>query len=246
MLLSQWLLAGGAIAVIAVFVFVSLIRDRRSDADHDFQQSTAAQIEDERRRAYETLSAAFPDPPDDPATAMFLLEEAKRHYDAIVAGGKAVENKATSVLTVAAGGTSALALFAAPRDGSLFAPSPLTGAALLLTLLAFFALLYVLRVKSRREPSIQEFLSAPIADDPRNRTAVAMSLAEDFEALSYDLVWDRRRDPLAMLIAYTALSAALFLIVVNSVMIEPGRADRPPVQAFGDQSRHPGSTPGAK
>ncbi len=64
----------------------------------------------------------------------------------------------------------------------MIAPGPLIDAALALTLCALLSLLFVLRVKARNEPSVAEYLSAPMAADPANRTALAMSLAEDFEA----------------------------------------------------------------
>jgi hypothetical protein len=72
-----------------VFIVTIWVRDLRSDASFRRTPPSA----DERREAYETLLAAFPDPPEAPDAALLLLGEAKRHYEAIVKGAKSVEGR---------------------------------------------------------------------------------------------------------------------------------------------------------
>jgi hypothetical protein len=210
-----FIVASTVVLAVAGLTGYAFFRDARSDKG--FPRTTPS--EEAREKAYSDRRTSIDNQPDDPATALFLLEEAKRHYTAIVDGGKAVETKATQVLTLAAGGSSALVLFGSPsRDGHLLNLSaPIIGA-LLLTLTAFIALLYVLRVKTRSDPSVGDFLSEPMAGDPRNRATIALSLAEDFEALCYEIAWARRRDPLAMFAAYSCLAGAALLVIANAML----------------------------
>lgn len=172
-----------------------------------------------REAAYNDRFEALQRTSTEPDTALFLLDEAKRRFTAVVDGGKAVEEKARQMLALVAGGSSAVALFAAPgKEGKVVALSAPIVAALLLTLVAFAVLLYVLRVKERNEPSIATFISEPMASNPKNRSVLALALAEDFEAETLAIYWDRRREPWAMFAAYLCVIAAAFLLALNAVL----------------------------
>lgn len=172
-----------------------------------------------RETAYNDRLTALERAPAEPDTALFLLDEAKRRFTAVVDGGKAVEEKARQMLALVAGGSSAVALFAAPgSDGKAVALSAPIVAALFLTLIAFAVLLYVLRVKERSEPSVATFISEPMALNPNSRSVLALALAEDFEAETLAIYWDRRREPWAMFAAYLSVIAAAFLLAANAVL----------------------------
>jgi hypothetical protein len=216
--IAAWFTAVILAAATSLLV-AGLIADTRSNA-RLIRQPPTAEI---RFRDYERLLSTFPGVPN-ADIAIFLLDEAKRHYAALVDAGKAIETKATTLLGLAAGGSSAVLVFGFPKDGRVAVSTPPIFAGLIMALSAFIALLFVLRMKSRREPNVAAFVSVPIAADESNRARIALSLAEDFEAACYDIMWGRRRDRLAMYVAYVCLCAAVVLISANAVLTTPPHA----------------------
>jgi hypothetical protein len=214
-MIAAWFTAVVVVTATSLLI-AGLLVDTRSNTRLAREPPTA----EVRFRDYERLLSTFPGVPN-ADTAIFLLDEAKRHYTALVDAGKAIETKATTLLGLAAGGSSAVLVFGFPKDGKAAVSTPPIFAGLIMALSAFIALLFVLRMKSRREPNVAAFLSAPIALDENNRARIALSLAEDFEAACYDIMWGRRRDRLAMYVAYVCLSAAVVLISANAVLSAP-------------------------
>jgi hypothetical protein len=205
------------LAAVASLLGVGLVRAIASNRSLP-RTTPSAEI---RFREYQRLLSTFPGTPN-AEVATFLLDESKRHYHDLLEAGKSIETQATTLLGLAAGGSSAVVVFGLPKDGKVAVTTAPVAIGLGLALCAFMALLFVLRVKIRREPNVASFLSAPIAFEEANRARIAMSLAEDFESACYGVMWNHRRDVQGMYAAYVCLTAAVLLISANAVLLGTG------------------------
>ncbi len=148
-------------------------------------------------------------------TAAFLLEEAKAGFERVDSGSNNIESKATSLISIVAGASSALGIFGFTKDGKAVVATPTILAAFAFAVIALIALLYVLRSKSYKNPGIDAYVSAGmVAED--NRVGVALSLAKAYRE-SRDVLGETiRYEPLVLFIGYVAIATAAGLVLINA------------------------------
>ncbi len=183
----------------------------------------------ERRTRHETLRARISDPPADPQTAMFVLDQAKESLQSVLDANKSLEDKAKSLLTIAVGGSGALAIVG-PTHAHMTA-TPYLCASVLLALVALLCCLAALRVKYRPGVTVHDFIGAPTARDPNIRFAMALSLAEDYAVKAAEVGEARRLDPALVSGARWALIGAVALLLANFVAAPASSTDCPVVRS---------------
>ncbi len=153
-------------------------------------------------------------------TALLLLTESKASYERVSTGSASVEAKATTLLSLVAGASSALGIFSYAQAAGTRATSLAGLAASAALFIALGALLYVLRSKFYRHPITDEYLFPKILDAD-NRAGIALWLAQTYRDTAVDLRQTVRFEPLALFIAYVAIAAAAMLVLVGATAKVP-------------------------
>jgi hypothetical protein len=86
-------------------------------------------------------------------TALLVLDEARSGYERAFSGLEGVETKASALLSIVAGASSAIGIFGFGKDGRAIVVTHLIGAALICIVTALVLLFYILRAKQRRHCS---------------------------------------------------------------------------------------------
>lgn len=160
------------------------------------------------------LYPAFPD--DEPETALFLLEEAKRAYDGWVESNAKIEAKATSLTGFLAAGAGLLTVIGSLHgDKSGLENGPFLMLAFVSALVALFACLYILRVKLRPHPTINEYISPAVALSSKARFHLALMLSEAYNQYALQISRLRRFDRVAWTVAQLSLAVAVGSILVH-------------------------------
>jgi len=218
------LVSGFSIGVIVYQVFAS--KAKRLERSLPAKPVT----DEERIRAYQELEEAYNEvralidrvpkgPPhlDGPhfETAAFLLEEAKAGFERVDSGSSNIESKATSLISIVAGASSALGIFGFSKDGKAVVATPTILAAFTFAVIALICLLYVLRSKHYKDPAIDKYVSAGmVAED--NRVGIALSLAKAYRESRDVLAQTIRYEPLALFIGYVSIATAAGLVLINA------------------------------
>ncbi len=187
---------------------------------------TSTPSEDEREAAARKLWSVYPDFPDDePDTALFLLEESRRHYDSWVESNARIEAKATWLTGFLAGGAGLLTVFGSTQgDKTHVTPGPFLFLAIVAAFGALLSCVYIVRPKLRSHPSASAYVSPLAAFSSKSRFHIALSLAEEYNRASIELAGRRRFDPVAWTIAQGSLLLAAFAILVHFAVQLDGRA----------------------
>ena len=208
------IVAGLGVA-LAVLELVRLIRS--------FQTGAPPPTDADRTRAYDTVKSiiASAGTSANVDTALLLLDESKASYDRVYAGSTSVEAKATTLLSLVAGASSALGIFSYAQGGSGGLGTSLPGVAAYTSLfIALAALLYILRSKFYRHPVTDAYLFPKILDAD-NRPGIALWRAQTYRDTALDLRETTRFEPLALFVAYVAIATAAILVLVAAAS-KPG------------------------
>jgi hypothetical protein len=166
----------------------------------------------EQREAVEARLAAV-DQSDDTQAALFVLEQSKASYDAVVASNITLEAKASSLLTMIAGAAGLLSLFGRFKDGVAQASSLFLWVAIGAAVVALLSCLYILRTKVRPFPSVAAYVLPRIVWDDNSCFQIALELAESYNGDIIFLRRDRRYEGAAYYTAqiFVALAALALL-----------------------------------
>jgi hypothetical protein len=175
--------------------------------------------DDQREAAYNELRGLMerlaPSKTPNVETATFLLDTEKGNFDRVYAASDNLESKATTLLGIVTGATSAFGIFGIAKVSSTLIATPLVETAFAFVLISFGALLYMLRAKSFDIPDMTRYLAAAtVAED--NRVPLALVVAERFREMRTDLAREIAAEPNALAVAYTALAVAATLVVLNT------------------------------
>lgn len=154
-------------------------------------------------------------------TATLLLDSEKESFERTYTGSDNLERKATTLLGVVTGASSAFGLFGVAKPGSPITLTPIIFTAFTFVLASFAALLYMLRAKTFITPDLRVYHTPVIARDD-NRAALSLSLAARYNEMREDLRRETSAEPHALFIAYGSLAIAAMLVVLNT--ISPGAA----------------------
>jgi hypothetical protein len=148
-------------------------------------------------------------------TALLVLDEARGGYERAFSGSESIEGKASALLSIVAGASSAVGIFGLGKEGRSLVVSHVIGAALVCVLLALSLLFYILRAKQLPQPSVAKYI-VPAMADRDNRIGVALRLAATYEAAGQRITSATAREPAALLAAATLTAAAGILILLNA------------------------------
>jgi hypothetical protein len=165
---------------------------------------------------------------DETQAALFVLEQSKASYDAVVTANGAIETKASSLLTTIAGAAGLLSLFGRFKDGSAQSgASPFLWLAILAAALTVLCCLYILRTKVRPFPSAAAYVRARTVWTDNSRFNIALELAEGYNANIIAIWRDRRYEGPAYYAAqiFVAL-AALALLTHFAIPSAPPATER--------------------
>ena len=188
-------------------------------------EKARAQIDDTEAResAYDAVRAVILAVPlGDPhailpnlETALFILAEAKGVLERADHGSDNIEGKATTLISIVAGASSALGIFGLTKEGRAVVAAPLILLAFFFTAIALGCLLYIVRSKRFDSPGVEPFISPAIVSED-NRVGIALLLARDYHLATDSLLRAIRYEPLALFIAYVAIAAAAGLVLLNA------------------------------
>jgi hypothetical protein len=214
-----------AVALSAVFFqgFLTVRAFRATSANDE-----TADLERARVQAYDAVRAVMDGIPtgyphaDAPnlGTAQFVLAEARTGFERTDQGSDNIESKATTLISIVAGATSALGVFGISKEGRAIVATPLILLAFLFAALALGALLYVVRSKKFLVPSVAPFISLGIVAED-NRVAIALLLTRAYHESAESLRRAIRYEPLALFIAYVAVATAAGLVLLNAASAIP-------------------------
>ena len=189
---------------------------------------------DDAKTAYQVLRDIAHKSGDDPnvETATLVLDSEKSSFERTYAGSGNLEAKATTVLGIVAGASSAFGLFGIAKSGDAVVATPMLSAAFMFILVSFVALLYMLRAKTVITPDLRVYLTPAIARED-NRVGLALSLAARYNEMRHELRQEIAAEPHALFVAYSSVATAAMLVVLNT--IAPSGAATPKGAATGSQ-----------
>jgi hypothetical protein len=205
---------------------------------------TEAVTDEEREECYVAVRAAIAGidvlRPGSVETATFLLDEAKSTYEQARIRSGALEAKATMLLGVVVGASSALGILGIARDGKPVVVTPLIGGVLVCAVIAILCLLYVLRVKPLNGPDLAGYASSAMVEED-NRLGLAIVLAAFYIQTAGGLLRDIRAEPRAWFISCTATALAALLVVINTLTHNSVLIHSPPATARSRSVLYPSS-----
>lgn len=148
-------------------------------------------------------------------TALLVLDEARSGYGRAFSGAESVEAKASALLSIVAGASSAVGIFGFGKEGRPIVVTHPVGAALSCVVLALVLLFYILRAKQLPQPSVSAYMIPAMADRD-NRIGIALRLASTYEDAGLKITRATAGEPAALLGAATLTSAAAVLILLNA------------------------------
>jgi hypothetical protein len=148
-------------------------------------------------------------------TALLVLDEARRAYERAFSGSESVETKASALLSIVAGASSAVGIFGVGKDGRTVVVSHLTLAAVGSVIVALGLLFYILRAKQLPQPSAVEYV-VPAMADRDNRIGISLRLAVTYHDAGPKIARATAHEPAALLAAATLTATAAVLILVNA------------------------------
>jgi hypothetical protein len=151
-------------------------------------------------------------------TAIMLEEYAKASFETTSSGSDSIEAKATAMLGIVAGATSAFGVFGIAKDGKPITLTPLLFAAFAFIVLAIIALMYVLRAKDLTVTDVGPYASAKTVSAD-NRAAMALLVAQRYREAQGQLSRAVAGEPNALAIAYGSVAVAAALIFLNALAV---------------------------
>jgi uncharacterized membrane protein YidH (DUF202 family) len=148
-------------------------------------------------------------------TASFLLDTEKDSFERTYSGSDNLESKATTLLGIVAGATSAVGVFGLARTGSAIVTTPIILTAFGFVIVSIVALLYMLRAKTFEIPDMAQYLTAATVGED-NRVALAIMVAQRYRQMREQLRREIEAEPNALFIAYASVALAAALVVLNT------------------------------
>jgi len=196
--------------------------------------------EEERAAAYAELRAIIGRLDESKApsveTATFLLDTEKDSFGRIYAGSDNLESKATTLLGIVAGATSAFGVFGLAKEGPAVVTPPVIFTAFGFIIVSIVALLYMLRAKTFGIPDMAQYLTAATVGED-NRVALSLVVAERYSQMREQLRREIEAEPNALFIAYAAIAVAATLVVLNTFTLA-NHAPTASAKTTGIQTQH--------
>ncbi|MDP9025900.1 MAG: hypothetical protein M3N13_11070 [Candidatus Eremiobacteraeota bacterium] len=148
-------------------------------------------------------------------TASFLLDTEKDSFERTYSGSDNLESKATTLLGIVAGATSAFGVFGLARTGSAVVTTSIILTAFGFVIVSIVALLYMLRAKTFEIPDMAQYLTAATVGED-NRVALAIMVAQRYHQMREQLRREIEAEPNALFIAYASVARAAALVVLNT------------------------------
>jgi hypothetical protein len=148
-------------------------------------------------------------------TATFLLDTEKDSFERTYGGSDNLESKATTLLGIVAGATSAFGVFGLAKTGSAVVTTPIILTAFGFVMVSIVALLYMLRAKTFDIPDMAPYLTAATVGED-NRVALALVVAQRYRHMREQLRREIEAEPNALFIAYASIALAAALVVLNT------------------------------
>lgn len=149
-------------------------------------------------------------------TAALLLDTERESFQRTYIGSDSLEAKATTLLGIVAGATSAFGVFGIAREGTRAVTTPIVVTAFAFVLMSMVALLYTLRAKPFTIPDLSVYLlTATVRED--NRPALYLFIAARYRDMREELRRAIDPEPSALGIAYAAVAIAAALVVLNAL-----------------------------
>lgn len=159
-------------------------------------------------------------------TATFLLDTEKSGFERTYAGSDNLESKATTLLGIVAGASSAFGVFGIPKAGSSIVTTPIVLTAFGFVVVSIVALLYMLRAKTFEIPDMGKYLIAAVVGED-NRVPLALVVAQRYRQMREQLRREIEAEPNALFIAYASVAIAAALVLLNTFTL----ASHSPVSA---------------
>jgi uncharacterized membrane protein YidH (DUF202 family) len=181
-------------------------------------------------------------------TATFLLDTEKDSFERTYGGSDNLESKATTLLGIVAGATSAFGVFGLAKAGSALVTTPIILTAFGFVIVSIVALLYMLRAKTFDIPDMAQYLNAATVGED-NRVALALLVAQRYRHMREQLRREIEAEPNALFIAYASIALAAALVVLNTFTlgnhgsIRAGRQGTAPGHGTPSQHRSNHQTP---
>jgi hypothetical protein len=156
-------------------------------------------------------------------TATFLLDTEKDSFERIYSGSDNLESKATTLLGIVAGATSAFGVFGIAKAGSTIVATPIVLTAFGFVIIAIVALLYMLRAKTFDIPDMTLYLTAATVGED-NRVPLALVVAQRYREMREQLRREIEAEPNALFVAYASIAITAMLVVLNTFTL----ASHPP------------------
>jgi hypothetical protein len=177
-------------------------------------------------------------------TATFLLDTEKASFERIYSGSDNLESKATTLLGIVAGATSAFGVFGLAKTGSGIVTTPIILTAFGFVIISIVALLYMLRAKTFDIPDMTPYLTvATVGED--NRVPLTLVVAQRFREMREQLRREIDAEPNALFIAYASIAIAAALVVINTFTLTghpPPAVDKRLPLRFSSNARSTGAT----
>jgi hypothetical protein len=185
---------------------------------------------DDAKAAYQALRDIAHKSGDDSnvETATLVLDSEKASFERTSTGSDNLEAKATTVLGIVAGASSAFGLFGIAKSGNAIVATPLLFTAFMFILVSFVALLYMLRAKTIITPDLRVYLTPAIARED-NRVGLALSLAARYNEMRHELRREIAAEPHALFVAYSSIATAAMLVVLNTIASSRAAPPKPAV-----------------
>lgn len=166
-------------------------------------------------------------------TATFLLDTEKESFERTYSGSDNLESKATTLLGIVAGATSAFGVFGIAKAGSTLITTPIILTAFGFVIISIVALLYMLRAKTFDIPDMRPYLTAATVGED-NRVALSLVVAQRYREMREQLRRKIEAEPNALFIAYASIAIAAALVVLNTFTLAAARCrtgKRPPFRS---------------
>jgi hypothetical protein len=230
-----WLPAVAIVAglVVAPRIYWAIAKTRLSRPSRLMDDRTA-----DRESVYRGMIASVAGVVPNAPTAKLLLSESKDRYKHADEHRQNIESKATALLSVVAGATSALGIFGMTRDGKTIVATVMSAHAVAAAIVALVCLLFVLRAKRVIYPNIAAWVSKSTISYP-NEAALALVLAESYNDSANINKEHTRRDSIALFLASVSIALAAVLVIIQAtVPRQGGFTSRPPLMRPNASTSH--------
>jgi len=211
--------SSGAIACALLAAVVTLERFGVARSADIANSTPSVEERDKVEKDLDTRDAS-----NDVEGALFILEQSKASYDAVVTTNNAIETKASSLLTMIAGAAGLLSLFGGFKEGAAQpAVSPFLWLAILAAVFSVLCCLYLLRTKNRPFPSAAVYVNTRTVWDNNSRFYISLELAEAYNSDIVFLRRDRRFEAPAYFAAQVFIGLAALALLTHFALPSKGK-----------------------